>query len=76
MNSRLLGVLLSLATERIDEAFVDSRPAFLTLLSLSRTIGAARVEVVDHTNSGILSHNRRVGCTSYINTYIETRGGR
>jgi AmmeMemoRadiSam system protein B len=71
-----LGVLLSLATERIDEAFVDSRPAFLTLLSLSRTIGAARVEVVDHTNSGILSHNRRVGCTSYINTYIETRGGR
>ena len=65
-----LRVLRSLSTERIDEAFVDSRPALLTLMQLCKNLGATNVEVVQHTNSGILSHNPRVPCTSYINTYI------
>jgi AmmeMemoRadiSam system protein B len=65
-----LGVLLSLSTERVDEAFVDSRPALLTLMSLCRNTGADRIDVVQHTNSGILSHNPRAACTSYINTFI------
>jgi AmmeMemoRadiSam system protein B len=65
-----LSVLRSLAAERTDEAFVDSRPAMLTLLQLCRNLRATNVEVVHHTNSGILSHNPRVACTSYINTFI------
>jgi AmmeMemoRadiSam system protein B len=65
-----LHVIRSLSTDRVDEAFVDSRPALLTLFSLCRDIGATRVEVVLHTNSGILSHKPLVPCTSYINTYI------
>ena len=65
-----LGVLTSLSADRVDDAFVDSRPALLTLLQLCRNLGATRVEVVHHTNSGILSHNPRVACTSYINAFI------
>jgi MEMO1 family protein len=65
-----LDVLRSLSMERVDEAFVDSRPALLTLISLCRNIGVLTVEVVQHTNSGILSHDPRVACTSYINTFI------
>jgi AmmeMemoRadiSam system protein B len=65
-----LDVLCSLSKERVDETFVDSRPALLTLISLCRDIGVNTVEVVQHTNSGILSHNPHVPCTSYINTYI------
>ena len=68
-----LGVLRSLAWDRVDEAFVDSRPALLTLMSLCRIIGAGSVEVIEHTNSGILSHDPAVPCTSYINTFIKER---
>ncbi len=66
-----LGVLRSLSTEKVDDAFVDSRPALLTLMQLCTMVGATDVEVVQHTNSGIMSHNLRAPCTSYINTYIE-----
>jgi len=69
-----LRVLRSLAGDEVDEAFVDSRPALLTLISLCRIIGAGSVEVIQHTNSGILSHDPAVACTSYINTYIEEGG--
>ena len=69
-DAATLGVLTSLADNRIDEAFVDSRPALLTFISYCRAEGARRVEVVQHTNSGILSHNPLVPCTSYINTFI------
>jgi AmmeMemoRadiSam system protein B len=65
-----LSVLRSLSTERIDEAFVDSRPALLTLMQLCKNLRATNVEVVQHTNSGIMSRNSEVACTSYINTYI------
>jgi hypothetical protein len=40
------------------------------LFTNCRDIGAERVHVVQHTNSGRLSHNPGVPCTSYINTYI------
>jgi AmmeMemoRadiSam system protein B len=69
-DSASLSVLCSFAGDRVDEAFVDSRPALLTLVSLCRIIGAGRVDVVEHTNSGILSHDPAVPCTSYINTFI------
>ena len=65
-----LDVIRSLSEGRVDEAFVDSRPALLTLLKFCKNLGATNVEVVQHTNSGILSHKGRVPCTSYINTYI------
>ena len=65
-----LAVLRSLSTERADNAFVDSKPALVTLLQFCNDLGATNVDVVVHTNSGILSHNPRVACTSYINTRI------
>jgi MEMO1 family protein len=65
-----LSVLGSLSTERIDEAFVDSRPALLTLMQLCKDLRATDVEIVQHTNSGLLSHKPEAACTSYINTYI------
>ncbi len=73
-DSASISVLRSFAADRIDEAFVDSRPALLTLMSICEIIGAGNIDVVEHTNSGILSHNARVACTSYINTYIEEGG--
>jgi MEMO1 family protein len=69
-DSVSLAVLCSLSENRVDEASVDSRPALLTLISLCRSIGAGTVDVVEHTNSGIVSHNLRVPCTSYINSII------
>lgn len=69
-----LGVLRSLSKKRIDEAFVDSRPAMLTLIALCKNIGANTVEIVQHTNSGILSHNPGVACTSYINAFFSKQG--
>ncbi len=69
-----LGVLRSLSKKRIDEAFVDSRPAMLTLIALCMNIGANTVEIVQHTNSGILSQNPGVACTSYINAFFRKQG--
>jgi AmmeMemoRadiSam system protein B len=69
-DSASLSVLRSLSLKRVDEAFVDSRPALLTLMALCRETGAEHVQVVQHTNSGILSHDTHVPCTSYINTCI------
>jgi len=66
-----LAVIRSLGSDRVDDAYVDSRPALLTLMSICRIIGAGSVEVVEHTNSGILAHDPAVPCTSYINTFIE-----
>jgi AmmeMemoRadiSam system protein B len=65
-----LDVLHSLSGDRVGEAFVDSRPALLTLMTLCRRIDARTVDVVQHTNSGILSRNPRAACTSYINSLI------
>jgi AmmeMemoRadiSam system protein B len=65
-----LSVLNSLSTDRVDDAFVDSRPALLTLMQLCKNLGATHVEVLQHTNSGIMSRNPRVACTSYVNTFI------
>ncbi len=65
-----LRVLRSFSADRVDKAYVDSRPALATLLSFSREAGARSFEVVQHTNSGILSHKPLVPCTSYINAFI------
>jgi hypothetical protein len=65
-----LAVLCSMSEDRVDEAFVDSRPAMLALLSFCRDIGAESVDVVQHTNSGIVSHHLHAPCTSYINCII------
>ena len=65
-----LDIFLSLSLERVDKMFVDSRPAMLTLMSLCRNADMKRIQVVQHTNSGILSRRPRVPCTSYINSYI------
>jgi len=68
-----LKVLRSLYTGLVEEAFVDSRPALLTLMQTCKNLGATNVNVVQHTNSGILAKNPHVACTSYINTWISTR---
>lgn len=65
-----LGVLASLDADHVDRAFVDSRPALLTLLSLCPLIGATKLEIVHHTNSGIMARRPADPCTSYINAFF------
>lgn len=74
-DSASLCVLRSCSPDRVDEAFVDSRPALATLMQVCTLLGAHDVGIVQHTNSGIISRNPRVSCTSYINALFRSPAG-
>jgi AmmeMemoRadiSam system protein B len=52
------------------KTFVDSRVTLFTLLASSRTSGAREIDILLHTNSGILTGRPDEGCTSYINFFL------
>jgi len=63
-----LKVLEALDPAKSRNAFVDSHAAFFTVLRSCAQMGATSIEIVDHTNSGIIENLPDAGCTSYINT--------
>ncbi|HXX62702.1 MAG TPA: hypothetical protein VEO56_02800, partial [Bacteroidota bacterium] len=69
-----LRVMEALDEGHVERAFVDSRGALCTLLSLCRLDGATDFEIVDHTNSGIIAHRPQEPCTSYINALFRIPG--
>ena len=65
-DRRSLPVLVACNPSRVREAYVDSHPALMALLTACREEGAVRAYVLQHTNSGILLHQPQKPCTSYI----------
>jgi MEMO1 family protein len=53
-------------------AFVDSHAVMRILLSTCKTLEATRIEIVLHTNSGIIMKDEHIPCTSYMNMFIST----
>ena len=52
------------------QAFVDSHASFFAVLKSCKEIGSTSIEVIDHTNSGIITNNLNAPCTSYINAFM------
>lgn len=51
-------------------AFVDSRSILSTILGVCRRINAEQIQIVHHTNSGLISGHLDASCTSYMNLFF------
>ncbi len=73
-DSVSMGILRDVQVSRWREAYVDSRKALLLILRYASFRGYNDLEIVQHTNSGILMHSPEARCTSYINCTFRTPG--
>ncbi len=71
-DSVSIGILNDVRVGRWREAYVDSRKALLLILQFASLRGYGNLEIMQHTNSGILMHSPGAPCTSYINCTFRT----
>jgi len=65
-----LQIFRNFDTKNYRQAFVDSRATFFAVLKSCKEIGSTSIEIIDHTNSGIITNNLNAPCTSYINAFM------
>jgi AmmeMemoRadiSam system protein B len=67
-----LAILHNFDTKNYRRAFVDSHAAMFAVLRSCREIGSTSIEIIHHTNSGIIEKNPNAPCTSYINAIMRS----
>jgi len=60
--------------EKYADAFVDSRVILFTLLEVCRKSHVYDIELVHHTNSGLISESLQSSCTSYMDLFFREAG--
>ena len=67
-----LQIFRNFDTKNCRRAFVDSRAALVAVLKSCTEIGSTSIEIIHHTNSGIIENNPIAPCTSYINALMRS----
>jgi AmmeMemoRadiSam system protein B len=67
-----LEIIRKFDTKNYRRAFVDSRATMFVVLKSCREIGSTSIEIIHHTNSGIIENNPNTPCTSYINALMRS----
>jgi AmmeMemoRadiSam system protein B len=67
-----LEIIRNFDTKNCRRAFVDSRAALFAVLKSCTEIGSTSIEIIHHTNSGIIENNPIAPCTSYINALMRS----
>jgi AmmeMemoRadiSam system protein B len=65
-----LDILYNFDTKNYRRAFVDSRATMFVMLNSCKEIGSTAIEILHHTNSGIIENDSNAPCTSYINALM------